>query len=345
MKKSLMVKCFLLMFVLSICLVAFPGLSSAQQKVITLNFANFFPAPSPHSVMIEAWGKDIEQKTNGRVKFTYFHGGTLAPAAQIYDSTVKGISDIGMSCFSYTRGKFPLTEVIDLPIGLNNGVTATRLVNEYYKKFKPKELDEVQVMYLHAHGPGLMHTTKKPINKIEELKGMKIRATGLASKIVTALGAAPVGTTMPETYDALRTGVAEGAMAPFMALKDFRWGEVVSYSILNYSSSYSTGFFVIMNKNKWNSLPPDIQKIFTDVSKEYIEKTGVLWETTDKDGIEFITKRGVKMIPQSKEEEAKWAAAVKPLQDDYLKDTAAKGLPGVEALKFCLDYIKANQPK
>ncbi len=106
------------------------------------------------------------------------------------------------------------------------------------------------MLYVHAHGPGLIHTVKKPVTKLEDLKGMKIRSTGLASKIITALGASPVGTTMPETYDALRTGVAEGATAPIQALKGFRWGEVVKYTILNYGSSYSTGFFVAMNKSQ-----------------------------------------------------------------------------------------------
>lgn len=338
-------KLFLTIFLAGLLLVSISSQSTAQQKVFTLNYANFFPAPSPHSQMIEAWGKDIEKKTNGRVKFTYYHGGTLAPAAQIYDSVVNGIADLGLSCFSYTRGKFPLTEVIDLPLGLQNGPSATKLINDYYNKFKPKELDAVQVMYLHAHGPGLLHTTKKPIQKLEDLKGMKIRATGLASKIVTAFDAAPVGTTMPETYDALRTGVAEGAMAPFMALKDFRWGEVVAYSIENYGSSYSTGFFIVMNKAKWNSLPPDIQKIIAETNLEYIEKTGKLWDTTDKEGIDFITKRGVKILSLTKEEDARWAAAVRPLHDEYVTAMKAKGLPGTEALKYCLDFVKASGKK
>jgi TRAP-type C4-dicarboxylate transport system substrate-binding protein len=162
---------------------------------------------------------------------------------------------------------------------------------------------------------------------------------------VLALGAAPVGTTMPETYDALRTGVAEGAMAPIQALKGFRWGEVIKYTILNYGSSYSTGFFVAMNKSKWNSLPPDIQKIFEEVSAVYIEKTGALWDSTDKDGIKFITEKGVKMIPLSKEEDARWAAAVRPLLNGYVDEMKGKNLPGDEALKFCLDYIKANLKK
>jgi TRAP-type C4-dicarboxylate transport system substrate-binding protein len=344
MRKHLVLGFFLFAF-LTGWVVFLPVSGHAAPEVIKLNYANFFPAPEPHSGNIEAWGKEIETKTNGRVKFTFFHAGTLAPADQIYDAVVKGIADIGMSCFTYTRGKFPLTSVIDLPLGLQDGVTATRMANAYVKKFMPKELDEVKMLYVHGHGPGLVHMTKKPVNNLEDLKGMKIRSTGLASKIVLALGAAPVGTTMPETYDALRTGVAEGAMAPIQALKGFRWGEVIKYTILNYGSSYSTGFFVAMNKSKWNSLPPDIQKIFEQVSAEYLEKTGALWDSTDKIGVQFITEKGVKMIPLSKEEDARWAMAVKPLLSGYVDEMKAKNLPGEEALKFCQDYIKTHQKK
>jgi TRAP-type C4-dicarboxylate transport system substrate-binding protein len=341
MRRHCAVKIFFLVLFLSVCFVSFPGFSAAQ-KVITMNYSNFFPAPHKHSILAEQWCKEIEKRTNGRVKISYFPGGTLTPAAQIYDGVVKGISDIGFSCFAYTRGKFPLTEVIDLPIGLKDGTTATRLINEYYKKFKPKEIDEVKVMYLHAHGPGMLHT-KKPVNKLEDLKGMKIRATGLASKIVTALGGSPVGTTMPETYDALRTGVAEGAMAPFEALQGFKWGEVINSSTVAYGSGYSTGMFIVMNKNKWNSLPPDIQKVFTEVNEEWIEKQARAWDEIEKEGIDFTQKRGNKIIRLTKEEDARWAATVKPIVDEYVKTTKAKGLPGDEALKFCLDYLKANQ--
>jgi len=341
MRRHSVVKIFFLVLVLSVCFASFPGYSTAQ-KVISLNYSNFFPAPHRHSILADQWCKEIEKRTNGRVKIAYFPGGTLTPAAQIYDGVVKGISDIGFSCFAYTRGKFPLTEVIDLPIGLKDGTTATRLINEYYKKFKPKEIDEVKVMYLHAHGPGMLHT-KKPVNKLEDLKGMKIRATGLASKIVTALGGSPVGTSMPETYDVLRTGVADGAMAPFEALQGFKWGEVVSSSTVAYGSGYSTGMFIVMNKNKWNSLPPDIQKVFNEVNEEWIEKQAKAWDEIEKEGVDFTQKRGNKVIRLTNEENARWAAAVKPLLDEYLKSMKAKGLPGDEALKFCLDYLKAHQ--
>lgn len=313
-----------------------------QVKPIELKYSIFFPAPHKHSVLATEWGKEIEKRTEGKVKVSMFYGGTLTPADKCYDGVVKGISDIGMSVFAYTRGKFPLTEVSDLPLGIKSGYVATRLINEYYKKFKPKELDEVQVMYLHAHGPGLLHT-KKAVNKLEDLKGMKIRCTGMAAKIVSALGGAPVAMPMGETYDALSRGVVEGSMAPYEALQGWKWGEVIKYTTENYGSSYSTGFFVVMNKAKWNSLPPDIKSIIEKVNEEWIERQGKTWDEIDKAGKEFAMKLGNKIISLSKEEDARWAKAVKPILDDYVKSMKDKGLPGEDVLKFYLEMLAKLQ--
>jgi TRAP-type C4-dicarboxylate transport system substrate-binding protein len=318
------------------CVVSLPNTAAAQIK---LNYSNFFPAPHKNSIIADQWCKEVEKRTNGRVKVTYFPGGTLIPAAQTYDGVVKGIADIGFSVLGYTRGKFPMMAVIDLPLGYKSGTQATALINAYYKKFKPKELDEVQVMYLHGHGPALIHT-KKPVYKLEDLKGMKIRAQGTVVPIVQALGAAPVGATMPETYDALRTGVVEGSVAPYEALQGFKWGEVVSATTESYSCAYSAGMFIVMNKAKWNSLPPDIQKIIEQINEEWSVKQGKTWDEIDKAGQDFVVKRGNKIIKLSTEESARWAAAVKPVIDEYVAGLKAKGLPGDEALKFCLDFLK-----
>jgi len=112
-----------------------------QTKPIELNYSCFFPAPHKNAVLSGEWAKEIEKRTDGRVKITMFYGGTLTPADKCYDGVVKGISDIGFSVLAYTRGKFPLTEVSDLPVGMKNGVVATKVISDYYKKFKPKEFD------------------------------------------------------------------------------------------------------------------------------------------------------------------------------------------------------------
>jgi TRAP-type C4-dicarboxylate transport system substrate-binding protein len=307
-----------------------------------LNYSVFFPAPHKNAVLAVEWAKEIEKRTNGRVQITVFPGGTLTPADKCYDGVVKGISDIGFSVFAYTRGKFPLTEVSDLPLGIKSGSVATRAINKYYKKFKPKEFDEVKVMYLHGHGPGILHT-KKPVNTLDDLKGMKIRCTGMAAKIVTALGGVPVAMPMPDTYDALSRGVVDGSMAPQESLQGWKWGEVVKYTIENFGSSYSTGMFVVMNKDKWNALPADVQGIIEKVNEEWIEKQGRTWDEIDKEGRDFTLKLGNTITSLTKEEDARWAKAVKPILDEYVKNMSDKSLPGDEVLKFYLETIAKLQ--
>ena len=309
---------------------------------IKLTYSVFFPAPHKNAVLATEWAKEIEKRTNGKVQITVFPGGTLTPADKCYDGVVKGISDIGFSVLAYTRGKFPLTEVSDLPLGMKTGFVASKVINEYYKKFQPKELNEVKVMYLHGHGPGILHT-KKEVTKIEDLKGTKIRCTGMAAKIVKALGATPVAMPMGETYDALSRGVVDGSMAPQEALQGWKWGEVVKYTIENFGSSYSTGMFVVMNKDKWNALAPDVQKIIEQINEEYVEKQGKVWDEIDKAGRDFTLALGNKIIPLSQDEDSRWERAVRPILDDYKKSMKEKGLPGEEVLSFYSQTIYKYQ--
>ncbi len=318
-----------------------------QAKPIELTYSNFFPAPHKNAVLSVEWGKEIEKRTNGKVKVTVFPGGTLTPAAQCYDGVVKGLSDVGLSVLGYTRGRFPLTEVIDLPLGYRNGMEATKLINLYYKKFQPKEFNDVKVMFLHAHGPGILHTKKPvatlPVATLEDLKGVKIACHGLSSKIVGALGAVPVAMPMPERYDAIQKGVAEGGVFPLEALKGWKLAEVVSSTTLNYGSAYTTGFFVVMNKEKWASLPADVQKIIEQINEEWIIKTGQGWDEIDKEGTDLAASKGIKAITLPKAEDERWHKLVQPVLDDYVKAMKEKNLPGDEALKFCQEELKKLQ--
>jgi TRAP-type transport system periplasmic protein len=309
---------------------------------IKLNYSIFFPAPHKNTVLATEWAQEVEKRTNGAVKITIFPGGTLTPADKCYDGVVNGLSDIGMSVLGYTRGRFPLTEVIDLPLGYKNGLAATQLINLYYQKFQPKELSDVKVLYLHAHGPGILNT-KKPVKDLEDLKGMKIVCHGLSAKIVGALGGTPVAMPMPERYDALQKGVAEGAVNPMEALKGWKLGEVVKSTTENFGSAYSTAFFVVMNKEKWASLPPDVQKNIDQVNQEWIMKTGKGWDEIDKEGREFTLSKGNQIVSLSKEEDEKWAKLVRPILDEYVANMKTKSLPGDEALKYCMEELKKLQ--
>jgi TRAP-type C4-dicarboxylate transport system substrate-binding protein len=324
--------------VLLACAGSLHSAPAPEVKPIELTYSIFFPATHQNTLLAIGWAKEIEKRTDGRVKITVFPGGTLTPADKCYDGVEKGLSDIGMSVMGYTRGKFPLSEVIDLPLGYRSGTAATDLINAYYKKFSPKEFDQVAIMYLHAHGPGFLHT-KKPVATMADLKGMKIRCTGLAAKIVSALGGTPVAMPMGETYDALSRGVVDGSMAPQESLEGWKWGEVVKSSSQCYGAAYSTAFFVCMNKAKWNALPPDIQAIIEKVNQEWIAKTGKAWDDMDAAGRAFTVAQGNTIITFSEEENAAWAKAVKPILDGYVENMTKKGLPGAETLAFCQEFL------
>jgi len=165
----------------------------------------------------------------------------------------------------------------------------------------------------------------------------------MAAKIVQALGATPVAMPMGETYDALSRGVVDGSMAPQESLAGWKWGEVVRFTTENFGSSYSTGMFVVMNKDKWNSLPPDIQKIIEQINEEYVEKQGIVWDEIDKVGRDATLKLGNKIISLSKDEDLRWEKAVKPILDEYKKNMKDKGLPGEEVLSFYFQTIYKYQ--
>ncbi|GAB4262581.1 TRAP transporter substrate-binding protein [Deferrisoma sp.] len=310
-------------------------LPAAAWAGVTLTYSNFFPPTHVHSKLAEEWAKEIEKRTNGEVTFQLFHGQTLTKGKQAYDGVVSGISDVALSLFGYTPGRFPVMEAVDLPFGYPNAKAATEAINEVYRQLKPKELDDVKVLYLHAHGPGLLHSKSKPIRTMEDLKGLKFRATGFAAKIVKALGGTPVAMPMPETYQSLAKGVVDGALFPIEALKGWRLGEVVKYTTLSYSAAYTSGFFVVMNKQKWNALPDSAKKVIDEVSQEFIPKSAAAWDQIDEEGKKnYIEKQGGHLVELSAEEAARWKKAVEPVIEEYVKDKEAKGLPGKKAVEI-----------
>jgi len=311
-------------------------------KTVTFSYSIFFPATHAHTILATEWAKEVEERTNGAVKINMFPGGTLTPPDQCYDGVIKGISDIGMSVNSYTMGRFPLTEALDMPLGYTSGIQATRLSNAYFEKFKPKEFDDTKIMFMHAYGPGLVHTSKKQVKVMEDLKGLKIRCSGTSAKVVRALGATPVAMPQTEVYDALQKGVVDGVLCPIEALKGFKLTEVTRYTTLNYGSSYSLSFFVAMNKKKWDSLPKDVQETIEKINKEWSDKTGHCWDMIHKEAKELGLSRGHEFIALSIEEDAHWAQAVKPMMAEYVTAAKAKNLPGEEALNFCVKWLKQN---
>lgn len=310
-----------------------------EGDAIQLSYSIFFPPAHGQCKAGEAWAKEIEKKTDGKVTINIYPGGTLLKAEDTYSGVVRGISDIGMSCFAYTRGRFPLMEAVDLPLGYPNGRVATRAANEFIKTMNPKELEEVKILYIHAHGPGLLHSTKR-IAALADLKGKKIRSTGLSSKVVTALGGIPVAMPQPETYEAVQKGVVDGTFGPIETLKGWKHAEVIKSTTDCRDVGYTTAMFVVMNRAKWNSLPEDVKKVFTEVSEEWIDEHGEAWDDLDDEGREYTKKRGNEIVELASEESSKWVAAVEPIINNYIREAKSKGLPGDRAVAELKRLIK-----
>jgi TRAP-type C4-dicarboxylate transport system substrate-binding protein len=331
---------FLVFFlVITLGMFLLPGGNSAHAGPIQISYANLFPPTHLHSKVIEAWAKEIEERTGGKVKFTFYHGGALLKGAKIYDGVLTGIADVGQSVFGYSRGVFPAIQAIDLPLAYPSGTVATRVINDFAKKFKPKELTKAKFLYLHAHGPGVLHS-KKIVRKLEDLQGLKIRSYGFNAKVAELLGGVPVAMPQPGVYEALQKGVVDASLSPYEVLKGWKQAEVVKCTVESYSVGYTAGFYVVMNLKKWNSLPADAQNVISQVSEEWISKQGEAWDKLDRMGKEFTLEKGNKVITLSKGEADRWANAVKPVFDIYIKSASAKGLPARDYVDFLKEAVR-----
>jgi TRAP-type transport system periplasmic protein len=342
----------LLSFLVVACQSASPAPSSSSVKPSTaaaappaktykLTYNNFFPPTHLNSKLAEKWIAEIKAKTNGAVTFDYLPGASLTAANKVYDGVTTGISDIGFSVVAYTPGIFPATELIDLPHGYPTGYIATMVANDYYNQYKPAEFNKVHVFYFYATGPNVLFSTKKAVNKLEDVKGMVIRSTGIGAAIATSLGGTGYAAAQNEAYELMSKGVIDGSIAPREVLAGWKQAEVVKYVTECYDVGSVSNMYVVMNADKWNSLPADIQKVFTDVSQSYASYYGMVSSYYDKAGMDyFATQPGRQEINLSADEMGRWRAAVKPLVDKTIADIKAKGLPGDDYEKYINDRIK-----
>ncbi len=329
--------------VASLVLCAFISTSVYSADVIKLRYAMWMPPTHKMSVTVDQWCKEVEKRTDGRVKITPYFGGTLAAPQLVYDGLLKGAFDIGQTALAYNTGRFPFSEILDYPLGYRDARQATALDEAFVAKFKPhlKEFEDVKMLYFFSPGATLIHT-RKVISSINDIKGMRIKGSGLNLKALELLGAIPSTVTFPETYDALQKGMLDGALTYTEALQTFRFGEFLKCTVLDHGISTAPVQYVAMNKKKWESLPKDVQGIIEKINREWTEKTVNVLMNIDKEAYEWAEKQGIKIVKVSKEDQAKTAEKMKPVLDLYVQAMKAKGLPGDEALKFCLDFLKTH---
>ncbi len=315
---------------------------TSTAKTVTLKYSNFFPPTHIQSKLAESWAKEVEMQTEGRVKVEYYPGGSLLKAKQTYDGVVDGIADVGFTVLAYTRGRFPVTGALDLPFGYPSGKVATAVANDLLDKLQPKEFDDTQLMYLHAHGPGFINTREKAITKMEDLKGMRIRSTGMSAEMVKALGGTPVAMGMGDAYQSLQKGVVDGSAHPLEANGGWKLGEVVKHTVGAYATAYTTTFIVTMNKDKWAGLDKKDQASIEAINKAWSIKHGEAWDSSDLGGLRFSLEQGNTVTGLPAKEVERWKAAVAPVIDKYAAGLSKKNIDGAAVVKAIRESLKAN---
>ncbi len=323
----------LVLLVLSLVFVSGCG-QTASTQTVELKLAHFFPATHPvETQLIQPWAKAIGEATEGRVKVTSYSGNTLMQADAVYDGVVQGSADLGLSCFSYNRGSFPVSEVFELPgIKYANSKVASKVAWDGIRQLNPKEVQDTKLMMVFATGPGDLYT-KVPINTLEDLKGTEIRATGLSAKTLKNLGAIPVAMAQSEAYESLLKGVVKGNLGPIEVLQGWKQAEVTQY-ITRTPFLYNNLFYITMNQGKWNSLGSNDQKAIEAVNEKFFEEVAIgLWDKQNEAALKYaVDEKGMKVINLTQEEEDKCISLVKPVQEDFVVQMNQNGLQGQEIL-------------
>jgi TRAP-type C4-dicarboxylate transport system substrate-binding protein len=328
-------KRYLIILPLSI-FVLFPIFNIHAAQPIELKLASYHPATgvSVADVLVP-WAKIVEKRTGGKLKFTIYPGKSLLPPKEAYDGAISGIADISHGGLPHFPGRFLLSNGISLPfLGLMSATQASKVLWKIYETFPEvqNEWREVHVLWLFAHTPFQLHT-RRPIRKIADMKGMKIRMPGVYGPYVKALGATPV--TMPgsEVYPALEKGVVDGTGHDFQAFHSYREGEVTKYTtMMNLNTG---GFFVVMAKDSYNKLPPGVRKVIDESSGEWaaVRLHAAAWDKREKEFFEeakAIPNREIIYLPETELKKAHEMCL--PLWNKWVKKAQDKGLPGQKIL-------------
>jgi TRAP-type C4-dicarboxylate transport system substrate-binding protein len=303
-----------------------------------LNYANFAPARTFPAVQMERWKNEVEKRTGGKVIVNTFPGSTLLGAKNMLDGTIAGQADIGCLCMAYQPGRFVVTNATGLPLGFPNSLVSSLVLWDIYKKYKPEAFAKVKVLTMFNTAPSNI-MSKKAVRNLDDLKGLELRASGQAAKVLSAWGAVPVGMPMPQTPEALQKGVVQGLFTALEVMMDFKLAEMCRYVTRTDTVCYP--FAVVMNMEKWNSLPKDVQKVLDDLGTEQSEWVGNYYDNHVNESIEWSKKTyDVEFIQLSEKQKAKWDKLLEPINNKWIEDAKAKGLPAEAIVKDIKALIK-----
>ncbi len=318
---------------------------AVQSETIELRFAHFLPPVSArHKREFVPWAKLIEERTGGKVKITIYPAGSLLKQKDIYDGVVSNIAQIGFADIEQAWGRFPLTEVVSLPMAPwdKNERAGDHLVHKLFEKgYIADDYKNVKVLALITAPPMVLSTAKKPVRTMKDLKGLKI---GVGQKGLSAalekMGASPANILAFNHYMSLQKRTIDATMFSWVGMAIFRLLEVTNYHTV---ASFSVGpLGIVMNKQTWEDLPPDVKEVINGVSGEWFSK----FDADFSSGISAFMRKKTKSMPKheiitlSPEEEAKWSAKSREVWDTWASDMEAKGLPGKKLIEVALQISK-----
>jgi TRAP-type C4-dicarboxylate transport system substrate-binding protein len=316
------------LFFLALCGI-FPLETNSQ--TITLKYANFPPAPTFPCVQMERWKTEVEKKTGGKVAVQTFPGSTLLNPKNMFEGVISGTADIGCLAMSYQPGRFPVSEAIDQPVGFSSAKAASLALYDLIEKYSPKEFEQVKIITLFTCPPANIMTIK-PVKSLKDLKGLELRVGGTQADIIKNLGGIPVAMPQSDTPEALQKGTVKGHVSSMEVLKDFNYAAYTANATL--ANLWVVTFSVVMNKEKWNSLPADVKKVIDDMKREQALWTGTYVDDHVTEALKWSKEKyKLQVFDLPAAEKAEVPKLIKPLIDGYVERVTKAGLPGSQIMK------------
>ncbi|MBM3539608.1 MAG: TRAP transporter substrate-binding protein [Alphaproteobacteria bacterium] len=312
----------------AVLLLAGAGSAQAQQK-FEMKLAYFVGDQHAMSQWLIKWSEGLEKDSGGRITVKRFPNAQMGPTPQHYDFARTGQADVSWFLHGGTPGRFPLTEIVNLPFMVGSAEIGTKVLNdaELRSKYLDAEHRGIKLLMLLTHQPGGPHTTKKPIRTLDDFKGLRLRfASPTVRDLVAGLGATPVGVPPTEIAEQLQKGTIDGTFIDYGGAGiAFRLGGIVKYSTELYA--YVTSFGVGMNEDFWNKLPADLKKLVMDSMTGKEKEVGEAWDGLDVPGKKLLVDGGSEAIKLSAAENEKVRKIGAEVSEAKIKELQDKGLP------------------
>jgi len=307
--------------------------TTAFAQEVTLRIHQMLPAQATiPAKAIEPWAAKVQEESGGRIKVELYPAMQLGGAPpELYDQAKDGVVDLIWTVLGYTPGRFPKSEVFELPFLITNGEDSSAAFYNYVMANSADEFAGVKVIALHTHGPGLFHS-KNPIASLDDLKGMKVRGgSRIISDMLANLGAEPVGMPVPQVTEALSKGVIDGTTIPWEVTPSLRVSELVK-NHTGFSGDYglySQTFGFVMNMDSYNNLPDDLKAIIdANSGLETSRQFGKVMDEGDAAGLKIAQDAGNAIVTLDEAETARWQEAAQPTIDKWFADMEAAGIDG-----------------